>query len=193
MPVSFSSRSPLWLKVPEYRKNPPQQPKNRNIYGQWAKGTAHYATRHSSILCLFVCFFSEGHKNCDCYLWRYNPTLSGVITSATNCNLLCAVIQAKITICPPCVSLDVPLFGLNYCLMGFLMAPQVFFGTFFITLGLHCSWQQSNEKGGITCQTHLIPSAHSLRFIWGFYSKMIQGEGTTGIFSPFVFLWGQCS
>lgn len=33
-------------------------------------------------------------------------------------------------ICPPHVSLDVALFGLNYCLMGFVILPHVVFGTF---------------------------------------------------------------
>lgn len=74
--------------------------------------------------------FFTGHENCECYLLKYHTTLSGTIASAANCNLLWAVMHLKIRICPPCVSLDVPLFGLNYCLMGFLMVPHVFFGTF---------------------------------------------------------------
>lgn len=61
------------------------------------------------------------------------------------------------------------------------MVPHVRPGLFwhiFIAHGRHCSWQQGNGKGGKTCQTHFMASAHSLRFIWGTYSKTAQGNDT---------------
>lgn len=74
-------------------------------------------------------FFLSGHENCECYLFKCNTTLSGGFTF----DLLQALTHLKKRTCPPGVSLDVPLFGLNYCLMGFLMVPHVrvaLFGTF---------------------------------------------------------------
>lgn len=127
--------------------------------------------------------FFTGHENCECYLLKYHTTLSGTITSAANCNLLWAVMHLKIRMedISLCQFGCAPLWS-QLLSDGISNGTSCLFWHIFITLSLHCSWQQGNEKGGITCQTHFIPSAHSLRFIWGFYSKMTQGKGTTVCF-----------